>query len=360
MRSNILELSKKFVSIPSVNTDTKSIQKTLDLTASELRDFKFKRYKKNGITSMLFHNKSVMPKAFEILLNAHLDVVPGSKVLFKPIVKDSKLFGRGTYDMKCAAAAMINIFKEIAKKVNYPLGLQIVTDEEKGGFSGTKYQIDTGVRTKFVISGEPTDMNICIKTKGVLSIEIETHGKSAHAAQPWQGENALVKIMDSCHKILIRFSSNNGKEWKTTASLSWIRTTNNQGNLVPDYAAARFDIRFIPEDKENIIKEIKKLIPKDIILSIIVFESAMDINSQNKYVELLSSSINKTTGKLPKLIKQHFSSDIRHFSNIGISGVLFGPRGFGPHTEEEYVEIESLDHYCLSLREFLVSIKKLY
>jgi len=140
----------------------------------------------------LVYFQKTRPNNFKIILNAHLDVVSGRKEQYKPYEKDGKLFGRGAIDMKGAAAVEILVFKEIAKKVSYPLALQLVTDEEIGGFCGTKYQIEKGVRADFVIAGEPTDFGVNNKAKGIIWLKIKTKGKAAHGAYPWRGKKCLI------------------------------------------------------------------------------------------------------------------------------------------------------------------------
>ena len=140
----------------------------------------------------MIYPQKTRPKKFKIILNAHLDVVSGREEQYKPYEKDGKLFGRGAIDMKGAAAVEILVFKEVAKRVSYPLALQLVTDEEIGGFCGTKYQIEKGVRADFVIAGEPTDFGVNNKAKGIIWLKIKTKGKSAHGAYPWRGKNALL------------------------------------------------------------------------------------------------------------------------------------------------------------------------
>ena len=47
-------------------------------------------------------------------------------------------------------------------------------------------------------------------------------------------------------------------------------------------------------------------------------------------------------GRAPKLYREHFASDARFYSDIGVPSVCFGPVGAGLHSDEEWVEIDSL------------------
>ena len=66
--------------------------------------------------SLLFYNNFPKSKKFKIILNAHLDVVPGNKNQFVPKVVGDRLYARGAYDMKSSAIVMMSVFKDIAKK----------------------------------------------------------------------------------------------------------------------------------------------------------------------------------------------------------------------------------------------------
>ena len=73
---------------------------------------------------------------FDVLILGHIDVVPAEDKMFEPIIKDGKMFGRGTLDMKSFAAVAMNSM-EYAGLHNLPLkfGVVLSTDEEKGSKS---------------------------------------------------------------------------------------------------------------------------------------------------------------------------------------------------------------------------------
>ena len=189
-------------------------------------------------------------------MNAHLDVVPAKSNQFLPKIVGNRLVGRGACDMKASAAVMIYLFLDISNKVNYPLGLQLVTDEETGGYNGAKYQLEQGIRADFVITGEPTDLEIVIKSKGTFSLFIKASGTNAHSATPWEGRNALSSLVDYIQILQKKFPTPIQEAWKTTCSLMWITTTNKTGNVIPDQAEAKMDIRYIPKSFSANEKEI--------------------------------------------------------------------------------------------------------
>ena len=160
MNNNIIKLTNKLVSIESIDAKKEKLNEIVDFVMRELKGFTIERFKQNNRPSLLAYVGNKRPEKFKVMLNAHLDVVAGRPDQFCVVEKGGKLWGRGVYDMKAAAAVEILVFKELASKLPYPLGLQLVTDEEMGGTDGTRFQIDAGVRAEFTIAGEGTNFDI--------------------------------------------------------------------------------------------------------------------------------------------------------------------------------------------------------
>ncbi|PIS16030.1 hypothetical protein COT62_00565 [Candidatus Roizmanbacteria bacterium CG09_land_8_20_14_0_10_41_9] len=357
MINQIISLSKKLIEVPSVQENKKALKKVLEVAKKELKEFTIEEFEKNSVPSLLVYHGKTRPKRFKIILNAHLDVVPGPDRMFKPVVKKNRLYGRGAYDMKTAAAIELLVFKEMAQKVPYPLALQIVTDEEVGGFNGTKYQIEKGVRAGFVIAGEPTRFGVNNKAKGILWVKIKTSGKSAHGAYVWQGTNAILIMNQVLSKLIKLFPIPKKNAWKTTVNVARIETTNQTFNKIPDNCTALLDIRYRPEDKKTLLEKIKKVLPENTTMEVVSFEPPQFTDKENPYVLILRDSVKRIGGKLAPVVAKHGSSDIRHFNQVGCDGVTFGPWGLGSHTDNEWVAIRSLSYYYLMLKDFLKSLE---
>jgi len=362
MLNKILSLTQSLISLPSTRDNKKALNEVLDLVLKQVSDFTIERFEKDGYPSVLVYYGKSRPKNFKVILNAHLDVVSAKDEQFKPYEKDGKLFGRGAIDMKAAAAVLILVFKEMAKKVSYPLALQLVTDEEIGGFCGTKHQIEKGVRADFVLAGEPTDFGINNKAKGIIWAKIKTKGKSAHGAYPWMGKNALWMAKKILDKIEKQYPVPKKEAWQTTFNLAKIETSNQTFNKVPDEATISFDIRYIPEEfkgknfekgKEVLTKKIKKIIDNLGEVEILLFEPPQFTDEKNFYVLKLKEATKKVLQKNPKIIVKHGGSDIRHFNQVDCQGVTFGPIGGDLHGDNEWVEIKSLEKYCQIIFRFL-------
>lgn len=357
MINEIVALSKELISIQSVEKNTAGLQEILDLTSAEVAGFTVEHFESNGVPSLLIYNVDKRPERFKVILNAHLDVVPGKDKQFRPYVEDGKLIGRGAYDMKAAAAAEIVLFKELARNLGYPLGLQLVTDEETGGYNGTDYQIKHGVRSDFTVAGEPTEMMINHKAKGFVRLKIKTSGKPSHGAYLWRGDNAIVKMVDVLEKLYTLYPIPSEEVWETTVNVASMNTPNQTINVVPDKCEVALDIRYPNGNAIDIVHSIKNILPGNTEVVVLGTEPIQFTDENNSYIQSFGKSVESVLGTPSKLVLKHGGSDIRHYTELGDAGITFGPSGGEHHTDKEWVEVESLEKFYLILNDFLLNLK---
>jgi succinyl-diaminopimelate desuccinylase len=354
--NKIVTLTKEFISIKSNSNDTAELDKILEVALSNLKDYTIERFQNKGLKSVLVYNTQKRPLKFRIILNGHLDVVPGKDHQYLPEIKDDRLYAVGSMDMKASVACLIMVFEEVANKIDYPLALQLVTDEEIGGFNGTKYQIEKGIKADFVIAGESTGLQIANRAKGILQVKISTKGKTAHGAYPWRGENAIWKMNQFLNMLSKQYPIPAQQEWITTVNLSRIETSNQSFNKIPDGCEIWLDIRYVPEEAETIVNSIRDLLPKGFKLEVVEKESALNVSENNQYLKILQSVGEQVTKKKVRFYGAQGSSDARHFTRVGIDGVEFGPVGGNIGSDDEWVSIKSLEKYYQIIKSFLLSI----
>src|SRR5216117_2831519 len=88
----------------------------------------------------------------------------------------------------------------------------------EGGRDGTRHQLDHGVRGRFVIVGETSGLRIVNESKGMLVVRLLAAGRAAHAAYPWLGDNALVKLQRTVASLLARYPIATEEVWRTTVN----------------------------------------------------------------------------------------------------------------------------------------------
>jgi succinyl-diaminopimelate desuccinylase len=136
-------------------------------------------------------------------LNGHFDVVPAGKGWtvdpFGGEIKDGRIYGRGTGDMKAGIASAVYATEALRRAgVTLPGTIEIsgTVDEESGGFAGVAYlaekkRIAKG-RTDYVIIPEPHSPDrVCIGHRGVYWFEVTTEGRIAHGSMPFLGVSAI-------------------------------------------------------------------------------------------------------------------------------------------------------------------------
>ena len=145
--------------------------------------------------------------------NSHLDVVEAGSAWtldpFAGVVRDGKVYGRGTCDMKGGlAASMIAIEAILEEGIRFPGALEIsgTVDEESGGYGGVGYLAGKGYfskpRVDHVIIPEPLNVDrVCIGHRGVWWGEVETKGRIAHGSMPFLGDSAISHMVAFLHKV---------------------------------------------------------------------------------------------------------------------------------------------------------------
>ncbi len=138
---------------------------------------------------------------------AHMDVVPEGDLSkwktnpFEAVVKDGKIYGRGSEDnhqglVSGIIAAKAFLDTGIKPKVN--LGLMLVGDEETGSTYGLQHMVDHhaelfGKDDLIIVpdAGEPDSSMIEVAEKSILWLKFKTQGKQVHASMPDRGINAF-------------------------------------------------------------------------------------------------------------------------------------------------------------------------
>lgn len=359
----IISQTMQLVAIPSTLDNPNALREAVDFVADFVAthaDVTIERFEQNGITSFLAYKGKTRPTKFDILLNGHVDVVPGAPEQFVPHIKDGKLYGRGVLDMKGTAMVLTNLFCELVNEVPYSLGLEIVSDEENNGSNGVQYHIAQGVRADFAVMGEYSNHRDAIynAARGHYWVEVGFKGRSAHGGYPWRGDNAILKASSFASAILARYPIPNEETWTTTATISSISTPNATYNKVPDYAVVKVDFRFVPEDEVFLSEETLRAFIADIhpdaeVLGIASYGCSVFVGEDNTYIKGLSRAMANTTDIQPRFMARSAASDARHLAEYGVSCVEFGLYGHNSHSEDEYVEVDSFEEYAATMRAFL-------
>jgi succinyl-diaminopimelate desuccinylase len=321
--------------------------------------FTVERFEKRGKPSVLVYAGGARPR-FRVMFNGHLDVVPGEDGQFRPRRDGDLLYGRGAQDMKVAALVMAEVFRERARALPFALGLQLVTDEEVGGFDGTGHQLAQGVCADFVVIGEQSGLRVVAESKGIVQVRLVAGGVAAHAAYPWLGRNALVALHAGIGAVLGRYPTPAAEEWRTTVNLARVETGNQAVNQVPADATAWLDVRFPPTDPdfagrepEEIASFLRELSGVEVFVDSLGAPHRADPGSAD--VGRLREAA-RSQGYGGELLRKHGAADGRFYSARGMDAVIFGPGGDGQHGPDEHLDLRTVEPYRRALIEFLEKV----
>lgn len=358
----LVQLIKDFVAFKTVSNGSDVIKEELiDFIEHVVQEGGLGTYKfyRNGKPSMLIHHPQKKDWNFSLILHGHVDVVHANEDQYHAFVEAGRVHGRGTLDMKGSVAVFVLLMKDLfaTDRLSTNVAVMLTSDEEQGGVDGTKYLFDDeNITSEFFITGEPTDLYIVNKHKGVWRSKITIHGTSAHSSTPWLGENSLHKISKYISEYVKKNPQPQSSEWKSTYSFNKIESGDSI-NKIPDVSSVWVDIRYTSQDELNILINNLRDTFIDAEIETLFTSPPLDTTEENKWITELNDIIHKKLGNKSALHSKEYATDARYASLYCIPAIVFGPKGDGIHEVDEYVEIESLENYYEILDELCKTFK---
>lgn len=332
----IIEILEKLMSFKTVEGNDEEFNKLFDYIKSIvpknlfIEEYEFKKHK-----SFVISNTE--SKELDLVFCTHIDVVPADEYQFK--YDGVYIKGRGSFDMKGSVAVCLKLLEEFntSKKV----GLFITSDEEIAGYCAQQLLEIYKVAFAIVPDGGK-DLQVVQEEKGQLQLKVSIKTKSAHASQPYNGENAIVKLYEVYQKLIKKYPlPKSSVEYKTSVNLSLIEG-GEALNSVAENASMVLDIRHTSDNsKEEIMDFIKKINPAlkvEIIHAGSLFKTNLDDENVKKYLEISE----KVTGEKVVIVSSEATSDAIYFSDRNIPTILTNPVGDFAHAKDEYIEAASL------------------
>ena len=308
-----------------------------------------------------------------LILNGHVDVVPtGPEELWNESpwsasVKNNRIYGRGSCDMKAGLASgifAIQILQKIGFKPNGNIMIQSVVGEESGG-CGTLTNIVKGYTADAAIILEPTSLKVCPIQSGALTFRLTVPGRATHAAMRWDGVSAIEKF-NLIHQSILEFEKKRHqsfdiKYYESQDRVAPINIGTIKGgewhSTVPESVVAEGRFGVFPGESAQDARDafetyIQTISKRDDWLKenqpiVEWFEGQFESGQtdlKDPIMQALSDSYLHSTGDVPILEGVTYGSDLRLFTNHAhIPAVLFGPGDVRlAHSANEYVEIEEV------------------
>ncbi len=355
---NVLELLRKLVSFKTVNPPgnececAQFIGNFLESLGFQTRFYEFAPERTSLVAQ--FQGISQDP---EICFTGHLDVVspgetPWAGPAFSAEIKDGKIFGRGTSDMKAGIAAMLAAAHRISKTSPALLEkiLFVFTAGEETCCEGAYHLAGTDSalkKVKALVVGEPTSNYPLTGHKGCLRFDITTFGKAAHASMPELGDNAVYKAARAVQQLENLDFGIPPHPLLGSPTICIGRISGGKNiNMVPDRTCIGVDIRIIPGQSHISVKQALEAVldPK---IEITLLEQAKSIvtDPENKWIQSVFSIMEKMLQKkiVAKAASYFTDASALHDALGNPPTVLLGPgEASMAHKTDEFCYISKI------------------
>jgi acetylornithine deacetylase len=357
--ASLATLTGELVRIPSINP---SIAPGEGRGEAEVAAFACDWLSRHGVPARLEEAAAGRPNAVgelnagtgpTLVLCAHLDTVGVAGMAippFEPAVRDGKLFGRGSYDMKGSAAAVMCAAAASARDPDFRgrLLVALVADEEYASVGADdfvrRHTADGCVLT------ESSAGRLIVAHKGFAWVEIVTRGRAAHGSRFDLGVSAIgrmgriVAALEHHDRAVLR---NRSHPLLGPASLHAAIIAGGTGWST--YAAeCRLEVeyRMLPgQTAEDVVEElaqVARVAGEEAEVRKVFDRPPMLADPRSAIARCVREAATAITGTTPEETGVPYWMDAAVFAAAGIPTVNYGPSGEGAHEPVEWVDLDSL------------------
>lgn len=357
-----------------VGFDTTSRNSNLPLIAwveEELARFgvpSFRVYDETGEKANLF--ATIGPADVPgYVLSGHTDVVPvdGQEWLSDPFTlvrRGSRLFGRGTSDMKGFVACCIAKLPELtAQPLKTPIHFSFSYDEEVGclGVPGLVAELaGRPVIPAGCFVGEPTSMQVVVSHKTKRSFNVRVQGRSCHSSLAPEGVNAVeyaARLIVFIRELGVKLRDEGPRDGLFDVPFTTAHTGTIQGgtvlNIVPDHCEFSYEFRVLPREDADALSEAVEAYAREVLepeMKAIApeagftFEPVTGFPGLDTEVEAPVTLLAKRLAGRNDHAKVAYGTEAGIFDSGGIPTVVVGPGSIEQaHKPDEFIEISELD-----------------
>jgi acetylornithine deacetylase/succinyl-diaminopimelate desuccinylase family protein len=304
-----------------------------------------------------------------IALNAHGDVVPpGAGWTADPYgaeVRDGWMYGRGAAvsksDFATYAYALLAL-KQAGVPLDGTVELHLTYDEETGGELGPRWLLAQGLSKPDYAIAAAFSYGVITAHNGCLHLEVRVRGKSAHAAQPESGHDALeaaTAVLATLyeHRLSLRAMRSNVAGITSPTLVVGLIEGGINTNVVPDQVSFRLDRRLIPEeDGAKVEADLVTLIATAAerfagitctTRHILLAQPLLPIAGAERLARVFAETATRVMGEEIRALGVPLYTDARHYAAAGIPTIMYGagPRTLleaNAHRADERLRLEDL------------------
>lgn len=338
-KEDVIELTRKLIAFNTVNPpgNEYEVAKFLGTLLSE-NGFEVKYVPFEETRLHVIAEKGCSEEYAPVVFTGHFDTVPlGAKEWsvdpFDGLVKNGKLYGRGSSDMKSGLAAMVLAAISAFEVGNPVSGIRLIlTSGEELGCMGAKHLVSTYKNlgnASGIIVGEPTANIPAIGHKGGLYLNLTTSGFTAHSSMPHLGDNAIYKVARAIAKIE-KFDF--GVEKDTLLGFPTINVGKVFGgmniNSVPDHAGFTIDARTTTKvDHQELLARLEKELGNEVSVEKLVDLHAVSSDENDLFVQMVYSVCGISIGSegFPRSLPYLTDGSVLQSAYGGVPTVVLGP-----------------------------------
>jgi len=309
------------------------------------------------------------PNGRRLILNGHLDTVGVERMShppWDPQVRDGRMYGRGSADMKGGIAAMCAAAWRAARAgIDGECIIAAVVDEEFRSV-GTRALIDAGITADAAIVTEPTRLAICPAHKGFAWADLDVRGVAAHGSRYDVGVDAITLaalVVADLEQYQQRVLTTRSHPLLGRPSLHASFISGGQGlSTYPDRCTVQYERRTIPGESPgefgrelaDAVARVRTARPE--LDAVVVPGFSQEPNEVPESHRLVRTLVRALEGiGLPAPIEGLSCwTDAALFTAAGIPAVCFGPGDIAvAHAREEYVPVREVELAADALSAFV-------
>jgi acetylornithine deacetylase len=282
-----------------------------------------------------------------LLLNAHMDTVAlgGDDAGLVPRVEGSRLFGRGSYDMKGGLAAIMLAAATVRRDLRGDVVVAAVADEEALSI-GTE-TVAASVQADAAIITEPTELAVAIAHKGFVWLELEATGVAAHGSRYDLGVDAIARMGPA----LVGLAELDQRLRADRVPHPLLGGPSIHASLIeggrelssyPDRCVLKVERRTLPGETVAAVEEQVKAVAGEASVKTLFAREPLETSREEPIVEALLREATPLLGQAPDVIGVSGWLDAALLAAAGVPAVIFGPRGTGAHADVEWVDLDSV------------------
>lgn len=293
-----------------------------------------------------------------LMINVHMDTVgvAGMEDPFSGEQRDGRIWGRGSQDIKGGLAAVLSMAKALAEDsvaLQGDLLLTFVADEEHESIGTAEVIRQRTADAAIVI--EPSDLDICTAHRGFGIFRLRTNGRTAHGGRSDLGVDAntlMAHVLVALNQIRQAWQEQHRHAMLGTPSLHVpLLSGGRQLFMYADSCTAHLECRTVPgQTADGVHGELQDLLGAlaaridgfEGSIEPVLWRSPYEIDPGRPIVRTLQEAAAKIRKEPVRTIGHAWWEDAALLGGAGIECVVIGPRGGGLHTEEEWVDPESV------------------